>query len=149
MPSLSDPYADSGGDWLPKSADPVTGRIASSPDSGGGSSLFDGFLSAPISSGKGAGSELLSAVAKSPSSFTSLMGAIPSISAGGGTSQSGDSQNQQDAAFQYNGAFQVGGSGSLSQSADSGQGMGSQSNILLYAGIGVVALIALAVLVRR
>ena len=140
--TTGNPYDDAGGDWLPASAQGST--VSAKPDSG-----VSSFLSSPISTGDLAGKVgAISSLSKALPSITSAMGAIPSISAGGGTSTSGDSQNKQDAAFQYNGAFQVGGSGSLSQSADSGQG-GSDNKILLYAGIGVVALIALAVLVRR
>jgi len=140
--TTGNPYDDAGGDWLPASAQGST--VSAKPDSG-----VSSFLSSPISTGDLAGKVgAISSLSKALPSITSAMGAIPSISAGGGTSTSGDSQNQQDAAFQYNGAFQVGGSGSLSQSTDSGMG-GTDNKMVLYIGLGVISLIALAVLVRR
>jgi hypothetical protein len=75
-----------------------------------------------------------------------LVGAAkPSIS-----SASGDASAGLDAAFNYQGAFQVGGSGTqtqaASQSADNAPAM---DKTLIYAGLGVAALIVLVVLARK
>jgi hypothetical protein len=66
-------------------------------------------------------------------------------------SRSGDASGSLTTPFQYNGQFIVGtgASGTTEAASNSGGGGLGGSNTLLYVGIGVIGLIALAVLVRR
>lgn len=76
---------------------------------------------------------------------------IPNISAGGGTSKSGDAASELTGAFQYNAAFNVGGSGSTSQSqaADSGAGAAGNTNSLIYIMLAGFALLLILEIRRK
>jgi hypothetical protein len=80
---------------------------------------------------------------------------LGSLTGGGGlsastsvASKSGDLTTGYDSSFQYQGAFQVGGSGSQSQDAAAGLSSGG-SQTMQYVIIGAVALVAVALILRR
>lgn len=66
------------------------------------------------------------------------------ISAGGGTSKSGDASSDLNNSFVYGGAFQVGGSGKQSQAADTDGNASAKggNEILLYVAIGIIGFAA-------
>lgn len=79
---------------------------------------------------------------------------MPGLSASVSTSvasRSGDASAGLTTPFQYNGQFIVGSGakGTTEAASNSDGGLGSQSNVLLYVGIGVIGLVAIMILAKQ
>lgn len=76
--------------------------------------------------------------------LSSLLGVGGGLSAGGGTATSGDASAGIKLDFTSNNAFSVGGSGEQKVNAATSTGeTGGTDKTLLYAGIGIVGLVAI------